>query len=328
MSLSTERSARYSTAAQVWSAVRGLGFHVQMAFAAAVFIVVSLVGCSVWSITIPSPGSIVIAVIVTIAAVQAIPAIWQSKGKVKLRDASLTIPWAFLLWAILPFPVDIAARVGQHIPLQDSRFVRLDMALGVHIPAMMRWASDHSVGRLIDSTYPLLAPFMAIAFLFPSLTGRVRPAQQFLMGNVIAFLVGLPLFALFPAVGPWSGYHLAVSPLQMQCQSDLLELRIAAPYVHHANGVICFPSFHVMWAILCARALWSFRLLRVPACLLSAMIVLSTMTTGWHYFSDVVGGVLLAVIAIVGSEWLYRLGKQRKTASRENECTAAVAALD
>jgi hypothetical protein len=61
-----------------------------------------------------------------------------------------------------------------------------------------------------------------------------------------------------------------------------------------------------MWAILCAQALWGYRFLRIPASLLSGLIVLSTMTTGWHYFSDVLGGILLAVVAMVASEGLYR----------------------
>jgi membrane-associated phospholipid phosphatase len=32
-----------------------------------------------------------------------------------------------------------------------------------------------------------------------------------------------------------------------------------------------------------------------PAALLAALIVLSTLTTGWHYLIDIVAGVLVAV---------------------------------
>ena len=64
-------------------------------------------------------------------------------------------------------------------------------------------------------------------------------------------------------------------------------------------GVVCFPSFHVAWAIFFVAALWGFRWLRIPAVIVSAMVILSTMTTGWHYFVDVLGGIVLAVISIV-----------------------------
>jgi membrane-associated phospholipid phosphatase len=203
------------------------------------------------------------------------------------------------------FPTDIAARLSSHVNLQDSNFVRLDQALGVTVPAIMIWCEHHWIGGMVNMTYTMLAPMIVVAFLLPSLTGRVKAAQTFLTGNLIAFIVGLPVFALLPAVGPWSGYHLSPSSLQIQCQSDLFQLRSIGTYVHHANGVICFPSFHVMWAILCAQALWGFRFLRIPVSLLSGLIVLSTMTTGWHYFSDVLGGILLALLAMASSEWLY-----------------------
>jgi membrane-associated phospholipid phosphatase len=61
-----------------------------------------------------------------------------------------------------------------------------------------------------------------------------------------------------------------------------------------------------MWAILCVQALWVFRPLRIPVAILSGLIILSTMTTGWHYFSDVLGGILLAAVAIATAKWIGR----------------------
>jgi len=284
------------------------GFHVQMALGATVLLVVSIVGCRLTAITVPYAGPIVLAVFATVGAVQLIAAFWHSKGKTNLRDAALALPWAFILWAIIPFPVDIAARLGRHFNLQDFRFAGWDESVGVSVPALMRWSIEHWPGGWVNSTYSMLAPLIAIAVLLPSLTGKVKSARQFLTGNLVAFIVGLPVFALLPAIGPWSGYHLSPSALQVQCQTDLMQLRDAGAYIHHANGPICFPSFHVMWAVLCVQALWCYRYFRIPACILSGMIIVSTMTTGWHYFSDVVAGILLAVIAMLASEWLYRLG--------------------
>jgi membrane-associated phospholipid phosphatase len=54
----------------------------------------------------------------------------------------------------------------------------------------------------------------------------------------------------------------------------------------------------VIWAILCARALWGFKLFRIPLAVLATMIIFSTMTTGWHYFCDVLAGVILAFLSI------------------------------
>jgi membrane-associated phospholipid phosphatase len=71
-------------------------------------------------------------------------------------------------------------------------------------------------------------------------------------------------------------------------------------------GVVCFPSFHVIWAILGANALWCFKPLRIPVAILSTLIILSTMTSGWHYFVDVLAGLLVAAAAIAASRALSR----------------------
>jgi membrane-associated phospholipid phosphatase len=130
--------------------------------------------------------------------------------------------------------------------------------------------------------------------------GKVKWARRFLLANLAAFAIGVPAFALLPAVGPWYFYHLVPTPTQAQCQIQLLYMRLPGSYATLSQdaGIVCFPSFHVIWAILCAYALWGFRPLRIPTALLSAMIVFSTVTTGWHYFSDVLGGVIVAYLSI------------------------------
>ena len=44
-------------------------------------------------------------------------------------------------------------------------------------------------------------------------------------------------------------------------------------------------------ALLAAFALWSLPYLRWPAAFVSTLIIISTVTTGWHYAADVAGGV-------------------------------------
>jgi membrane-associated phospholipid phosphatase len=185
-----------------------------------------------------------------------------------------------------------------NMPLQDAHLARIDESLGIHVPKITLWASHHWLGMLINRTYPLLGSLMTVSVLLPAFTGKVENAQQFLVANLIAFAVGLPLFALFPAIGPWYGYGVTATPGQMQCQAAILLYRGPGHPVSQLAAIICFPSFHVMWAIFCAAALWDFRFLRIPVAVLSTMIVVSTVTTGWHYFTDVLGGVVLAGVSL------------------------------
>jgi membrane-associated phospholipid phosphatase len=151
---------------------------------------------------------------------------------------------------------------------------------------------------VINRSYPLLSPFLVVSALLPALTGKVKNAQRFVLANLIAFIVGLPLFALLPAIGPWYGYPFLPTPHQIDCQSAILLFRAPGHQISHLDAIICFPSFHVIWAIFCATALWGFRLLRIPVSLLSGMIIVSTVTTGWHYFVDVLGGIVVAGLSL------------------------------
>jgi membrane-associated phospholipid phosphatase len=281
-------------------------FHRFMALSGAALLAVVFVGCWLTSIRIPDAGLLAIAVVILVAAILPLPAYWNEKGKIGLRDAALTLPWGLFLMVSLPCVVGVAGRAGMHIGLQDAFFARLDQALGVSVPSILAWASHHWLGNFIDHSYPFLFPMLLVALLLPALTGKVRQAQEFLTGNLLSFAIGMPLFALFPAVGPWYGYNFPPNPGQAICQQSLFLLRTPGPYSLQPFGVVCFPSFHVIWAVLSVYALWCFRPLRIPVLLLAGLILLSTLTLAWHYFVDVLAGILVAAAAIVLSRALSR----------------------
>ena len=57
------------------------------------------------------------------------------------------------------------------------------------------------------------------------------------------------------------------------------------------GGIVAFPSFHTILAILSVRALWGIGKLRAIGTALGVAICLSTVATGWHYVIDVLSGI-------------------------------------
>jgi hypothetical protein len=276
------------------------GFHLRMALAISTLLIISLAGCTLTGIELPDLGVWAIIFLVLSAMLLPLPAYWYEKGRADLLDASLTLLWALLIRMIIPILVQVAARL--RMPLQDSFFGRADEHLGVSVPAVMAWADHHWLGSVLNRSYAWVVILLPLAVLLPVLGGKLKYAKEFLVANLISFAIGIPLFALLPAIGPWRYYHFPASQLQTAfCEVPLLAMRLAGTYVLGSQeaGVVCFPSFHVVWAILFASALWGFRSLRIPTALVSGMVILSTMTTGWHYVVDVLGGILLAIISIL-----------------------------
>jgi hypothetical protein len=289
-------------------------FHLWMAFAISLLLIISLAGCALTGIKLPELGAWAIVFLVLTAMLLPLPAYWYEKGRADLLDPALILLWTLLLRLIIPLSVRAAARL--RMPLQDSLLGRADEHLGVSVPAIMAWAGHHWLGSVLNRSYGWVVILLPLAVLVPVLARRSKYAKEFLVANLISFAIGIPLFGLLPAVGPWRYYHLPPTPDQtISCEAPLLELRLPGPYILGSQeaGIVCFPSFHVAWAILFAGALWGFRWLRIPVALVSGMVILSTLTTGWHYFADVLGGILLAVISIALAKRLMTRMDTRRT---------------
>jgi membrane-associated phospholipid phosphatase len=276
-------------------------FHLRMAFAISTLLIISLLGCALTGIQLPGLGAWTIYSLVLLAMVLPLPAYWYEKGRADLLDSALTLLWALMQTLIVPLLVRVAARL--RMPLQDSFFGSADGHLGVSVPAIMAWAAAHHwLGSVLNRSYGWVVIMLPLAVVLPVLAGRSKYTKQLLFANLISFAIGLPLFALLPAIGPWRYYHFLPTQSQLEaCEIPLLALRHPGTYVLGSQdaGIVCFPSFHVAWALFFAATLWGFRWLRIPVALVSGMVILSTMTTGWHYFVDVLGGILLAIISIV-----------------------------
>jgi membrane-associated phospholipid phosphatase len=150
----------------------------------------------------------------------------------------------------------------------------------------------------------------------------------------ITFLI----FWAFPAEGPFMGFGFQPSAEQASYLEHMRALR-AGEYgsftYRYAEGLVTFPSFHTIAALLCAMAYVHRRLLFFPFAILNAAVILSTITTGWHYLSDVLAGIAVygAVLAVTRllEPWLYprnscneRGGSSERRTQRDNYGREAV----
>ena len=225
-------------------------------------------------------------------------ALWHERGAVRWRDAALMVPWGILMVALLKGAILTAT--ARRFPLRDELWRQWDERLGIDVPRILDWAGKHATAaHVLAHCYGLLAPMLLAAFLVPALLGRRGAAERFVLGNAVGFVLALPCILLLPAVGPWVAWHLPPSTVQHEWELGLQAVRngnFAADTSLIAS--VCLPSFHTFWAVLSAQALGVFRWLRIPAAVLAALVVISTLTTGWHYGVDVIAGLLLAGMAM------------------------------
>jgi membrane-associated phospholipid phosphatase len=279
----------------------------------------TLAGCSLimlaFCLAVHPPGSmhsagpLIVATLVLAAPMLVPAAYWHQKGNAEKRDAALMLPWAMVLAALV---AQMAATAATFVfPLRDTLWHNLDLDLGIRVPAIMAWAARHpSVQGTLAYCYDLIHPMMLVAILLPPIIGKRKAAEQYILGNGLGFIIGLPFMVFLPAIGPWVTWHFAPNLSQGICESSILILRKGSiPTDGLFGATVCLPSFHTFWAVLSAQALWPFRLLRYPAIVLAALIVASTLTTGWHYGVDVIAGLLLAALCIALANWIISIGR-------------------
>ncbi|MBV9290554.1 MAG: phosphatase PAP2 family protein [Hyphomicrobiales bacterium] len=195
------------------------------------------------------------------------------------------------------------------LPLLDSRLAAMDRSLGIDWLRLVAMAnSNRTVSAALvlayRSTLPLVLATGVILALF---NDRIRLAE-FLAILALSSLLGEILMAFIPAAGAYAYYAPAREIFSnftgagglahLQTFSSLRH--DAAPVLDFTKlvGLVSFPSFHTVWAIVTAYAFRKLRLLFWPVAVLNALVIVSTLPEGGHHFADVIAGFVLAALSI------------------------------
>ena len=147
---------------------------------------------------------------------------------------------------------------------------------------------------------------MVCLLLFAS--NRTAKGWRFITAWTIALIAAALLYPFFTANGPYR--HFGIIP------ADIPNLYRDAPWttgplieairsghntdvVGSMSGLVYFPSFHTAGAIMFIWAWWENRWLRWPMVLLNLAMLAATPVIGFHYFTDMVGGAIVALLAIL-----------------------------
>jgi len=223
----------------------------------------------------------------------------------RLRDVILVFSWALAI-ALLSSPlVEIASQ--SPLPLVDRNLAKLDL---VQTAAVVNWLHRHrALTHASAIAYWSLLPLLVAALLLPALCNYRKAAHRLIVAGTLAALLTGMLFAIWPAAGPWTVEGYQANKEQALVSSELLMLK-----AHHSrptsrlqtDAIVSFPSFHTILAILSAIALWEVRRVRWLGLAICVAVSISTVTTGWHYTVDVLGGIVVAFTSYLAAARLVR----------------------
>jgi hypothetical protein len=198
----------------------------------------------------------------------------------------------------------LLTRAGARI---DMQLAALDRALGFDWPQAMAWMARHP--RLNAIAYIAYVSMLPQVALLTIALGAAAPLRvyRFCFAVAASALVCIAVWSLAPSFGAFSIYppdpHLAKMTLALDpaYARELVRLLKDGPGLispREAKGLIGFPSYHAVLALLVIWFSWRLRLLRWPAILLNLAVLLATPIQGGHHLVDVLGAFPVAALAL------------------------------
>lgn len=228
----------------------------------------------------------------------------------------------FMEYAGLFFALSIAASLTGSLlattafPLVDSHLSQLDQTLGFDwFRTFTYWKSRPGVLEALSVIYSTLAWQPIILLGAFAILGLNEAAGKFLTAWGIALILCMAIFPLMPAHGNFlfNGIERDHAPgiwvdAAWAFADGFDALRAGSvTFIDRTSldGVVTFPSFHTSAAILLAAGFSHLRALTVPLCILNALMIVSAIFVGAHYFVDILAGIAIAIAALLLAERQY-----------------------
>jgi membrane-associated phospholipid phosphatase len=223
---------------------------------------------------------------------------------------SSTFLWGIGLffWTVVINIVGSGAIALTPFPPIDTLLAAIDAHIGIHTPALMAWTHHHPhFYTVFHFTYNSMAFELLLIPLALLLSNARKAVGVFFIAELITVFIGFALYYFFPTMAPSGIFHSPYfSPAQHDTSLRFYEMHHFLKITSTAGGLIAFPSFHVIWAILLTYAVRAQKIIFYPLCCYNFVLIMATVFLGWHYAMDVVGGIMVAMIAIGLANWVYR----------------------
>lgn len=202
--------------------------------------------------------------------------------------------------------------------LADALMLRMDHAMGYDWAAYVAWFTRHPHAAefaVLCYNSNILQPALFVLVLM--LSGHPDRLNKFVLVNIVTLLVATTIFAFLPVTTAW--LHQGLSPDEIArfrfisgsdqgWVRELLrirsgELRVLPP--DFSEGLVGFPSFHAISALLNIWVIWPLRYWRWAVLPINTIMIAATPVFGGHYLADLVAGSVIAFASVVFVNRLY-----------------------
>jgi len=269
---------------------------------------ISALSLTIWTATgVGLKGPQLLALLAVVAGLLGISAIY-TRLRPDIRLARLARGMAEL--CLLVFMIGSLSYSGATLamPLRDDWLQAADQALGFD---WRYWLgvldASPRIHQVLVVAYHSMLPQTVLLVVVLAAFRAYRELDRYLLSYGIAATVTVAIAAVMPALSPI--VHLGIVPsdhpnivlaVPMEFQEQARALRdgsLRMIDLSGAQGLVTFPSFHTVSAVILILAFSAAPYLRWPAFILNGLMLLAIPIEGSHYIVDVIAGAALALMA-------------------------------
>jgi len=198
------------------------------------------------------------------------------------------------------------------LPFQDPLLARIDQSIGFDWVAFVKWINSSPLAsELLVEGYRSASYMLLGTMLWLCVSGQGMRLAEFLALMCLTF-VGIAVgMLILPAEGAYAHYDPPLSFYEnigagsgMWHHQLLMALRTGALHVidfgtPNSNCLVTFPSGHTVLAIIMTYAMRGSLWTLIPALVVNATMLVSTIPHGGHHLIDLIGGGAIAACAIL-----------------------------
>ena len=226
------------------------------------------------------------------------------------------ILYSLAMMLTLTFPFIAYCFVAQYTPfLPVDHYLDLaDRALGFRSDLFLQWIRHYP--RIIhwcEFAYSTIFYQLFCCVVFLGVLGKRKLVRKYLLALLISNTLGALIYFFFPTLDPALLYHdVTFTFSQHQVIQQFQDIHRGITPHSQNLAIIGFPSFHVIWAVTITYYMRKVKPLIYPLILLNVIVIFSTLTTGWHYLADDLGGIAVALLGCYLASLISRRYEKEK----------------
>ena len=210
---------------------------------------------------------------------------------------NIACAFCFTLFCIVAsFMAAGAISVTPSLHLLNWSLLNIDLKLGFHQLTYMNWTHQFPwLVKTLHFAYNSWGFQFLIVPMILAIIGDTVDIAKWTFATLMALVIGGLIYFVFPSSSPASVMLSPYFPASCYtCIAHYYSMHHLIDISSNGCGLIDFPSFHVIDAVLNSLAVRKVKAVAIPLAVVNILLIASTLLLGYHFLIDVIAGFIIA----------------------------------